>query len=102
MSRLDDLLASLCPDGVKYYTLEAIVKGKEIKFDKVFDSRNSAIDYMFDYLERAYIFDKKIEEEYLYRSPPKLLTSSLKSFHQLANMYQITSYRNIVESLVPK
>ena len=48
---------------MKYYTLEAIVRGKEIKFDKVFDSRNSAIDYMFNYYEKNYVYDVEVDEE---------------------------------------
>lgn len=49
---------------MKYYTLQAIINGERKVFSKQFATRQSAIDFMFDYLERAYIFDKKIEEEY--------------------------------------
>lgn len=49
---------------MKYYTLQAIINGERKTFSKQFASRQSAIDFMFDYLERAYIFDKKIEDEY--------------------------------------
>ena len=46
------------------YTLEAIINGKTTKFERKFASRQSAIDYMFDYLDRAYIYDKQITDEY--------------------------------------
>ena len=49
---------------MKYYTLQAIINGENKAFSKQFVSRQNAIDFMFDYLERAYIFDKQIEEEY--------------------------------------
>ena len=49
---------------MKYYTLQAIINGERKTFSKQFASRQSAIDFMFDYLERAYIFDKQIEDEY--------------------------------------
>ena len=49
---------------MKYYTLQAIINGERKVFSKQFASRQNAIDFMFDYLERAYIFDKQIEEEY--------------------------------------
>ena len=49
---------------MKYYTLQAIINGERKTFSKTFTSRQKAIDFMFDYLERAYIFDKQIEEEY--------------------------------------
>ena len=47
------------------YTLEAIINGKTTKFDRKFASRQNAIDFMFDYLDRAYIFDKQINDEYI-------------------------------------
>ena len=49
---------------MKYYTLQAIINGENKVFSNQFATRQSAMDYMFDYLERAYIFDKQIEEEY--------------------------------------
>ena len=49
---------------MKYYTLQAIINGERKIFSTKFANRQNAIDYMFDYLERAYIFDKQIEEEY--------------------------------------
>ena len=47
------------------YTLEAIINGKTTKFNRKFASRQNAIDFMFDYLESAYIFDKQINDEYI-------------------------------------
>ena len=49
---------------MKYYTLQAIINGESKVFSHQFATRQSAMDFMFDYLERAYIFDKQIEEEY--------------------------------------
>ena len=49
---------------MKYYTLQAIINGERKTFSKKFATRQNAMDFMFDYLERAYIFDKQIEEEY--------------------------------------
>ena len=53
---------------MKYYTLQAIINGERKVFSKQFASRQNAIDFMFDYLERAYIFDKQIEDEYAIRN----------------------------------
>ena len=49
---------------MKYYTLQAIINGESKVFSNQFATRQSAMDFMFDYLDRAYIFDKQIEEEY--------------------------------------
>lgn len=49
---------------MKYYTLNAVVNGENKKFSKKFMSRQNAMDYMFDYLEQSYIFNKQINEEY--------------------------------------
>ena len=49
---------------MKYYTLQAIINGERKTFSKQFTSRQSAIDFMFDYLERACIFGKEVEDEY--------------------------------------
>ncbi len=37
---------------MKYYTLEAIVDGKDVKFSRSFKTRTSAINFMFDYLDK--------------------------------------------------
>ena len=50
---------------MKYYTLQAIINGETKLFSKKFASRQEALDFMFDYLDRAYIFDKHIDEEYV-------------------------------------
>lgn len=49
---------------MKYYTLEAIVDGKDIKFSKTFESRTSAINYMFDYFYKNFKFNVSVEDEY--------------------------------------
>ena len=49
---------------MKTYTLEAVVRGQTVKFDKKFTSRTSAINYMFAYLENHCIFDNQVKDEY--------------------------------------
>ena len=48
----------------KGYSLEAVVEGKLIKFNRKFASRNSAIDYIFDYYYRHHLLNLKVNEEY--------------------------------------
>lgn len=50
---------------MKNYTLEAIIKGKTIKFDKKFNSRNSALNFIFDYLDKHYLYNTEIIDEFL-------------------------------------
>lgn len=49
---------------MKYYTLEAIIEGKDIKFNKVFKTRLSAIEYMFKYYDKHYMYDLMVNEEF--------------------------------------
>lgn len=49
---------------MKNYTLEAIIKGQTIKFDKKFNSRSSALDYAFNYCSKHYLYNLEIEEEF--------------------------------------
>ena len=50
---------------MKMYTLEAIVQGRPIKLKRsLFTSRNEAIDYMFNYFEENYLFNKQVRDEY--------------------------------------
>ena len=50
---------------MKYYTLEAIVQGRPVKLKRsMFASRNEAIDYMFDYYEKHYLYNLQVNEEY--------------------------------------
>ena len=49
---------------MKFYTLQAIINGERKTFSNKFESRQKAIDFMFDYLDRAYIFNKHVDEEY--------------------------------------
>ena len=49
---------------MKKYVLEAIVDGQCIKFSKGFSSRNSAINYVFDYFEKCYKYSLCVNEEY--------------------------------------
>lgn len=48
---------------MKYYTLEAVVKGEAVKFEKVFSTRNSAIDYMFKYYDKHFMNNYAVNEE---------------------------------------
>ena len=49
---------------MKTYTLEAILNGQTQKIRKTFKSRLAAINYMFEFLDKSYIFNKEINEEY--------------------------------------
>ncbi len=49
---------------MKFYTLEAVVKGETVKFTKAFNTRNSAIDYMFKYYSKHYMHDLVVNEEF--------------------------------------
>ena len=50
---------------MNYYSLKAIVNGETKDFSKKkFSSRQGAIDFMFNYLDRECIFGKEVEEEY--------------------------------------
>ena len=46
------------------YTLEAIVDGKYIKFNRTFKSRNEAIDYIFRYYDNHFLVNLSVKEEY--------------------------------------
>ena len=46
------------------YTLEAIVDGQLIKFNRVFKSRNDAINYIFRYYDDHYLVNLRVNEEY--------------------------------------
>ena len=48
----------------KKYSLEAVVEGRLIRFNRKFKTRNSAIDYIFDYYIRHHLLDLKVNEEY--------------------------------------
>ncbi len=46
------------------YTLEAIVDGEYIKFNRLFASRDAAIDYIFRYYDNHYLVNLAVNEEY--------------------------------------
>lgn len=48
---------------MKFYALEAVVKGKNVNFTKTFDSRNDAINYMFKYYNKHYMYNLEVNEE---------------------------------------
>lgn len=50
---------------MKYYTLETVKNGKTELINKKFNSRNEAINYAFDYFEKALYNDGlQVEEEF--------------------------------------
>ena len=50
---------------MKYYTLTAIVNGRNVKLKRnMFATRDEAINYMFDYYEKNNIFALEVREEY--------------------------------------
>ncbi len=50
---------------MKYYTLETVKNGKTELINKKFNSRNDAINYAFDYFEKALYNDGlQVEDEF--------------------------------------
>lgn len=50
---------------MKYYTLTAIVNGRKPRLSRrVFATRDEAINYMFDYYKRNYLFGLEVTDEY--------------------------------------
>ena len=45
------------------YTLSGVLNGKRIKVNKLFSSRNAAINYMFQYYEDHFFYNFQVEEE---------------------------------------
>ena len=46
------------------YTLEAVVEGENVRFDRTFNSRDEAIDYIFRYYDNHLLVNLEINEEY--------------------------------------
>ena len=46
------------------YILEAVVNGKNIKVDRLFNSRSEAINYMFHYYDKHLLYSLSVNEEY--------------------------------------
>ena len=46
------------------YILEAIIDGKLTKFNRKFESRDAAINYIFRYYSRHYLFNLEVNDEY--------------------------------------
>jgi len=46
------------------YTLEAVVEGRLIQFRQKFNSRNAAVNYIFNYYNRHNLIDLRINDEY--------------------------------------
>ena len=49
---------------MKKYTLEAIVDGQTIRFPRTFDTRDSAINFMFEYYNLHYMYNLRVDDEY--------------------------------------
>ena len=49
---------------MKFYTLNAVVRGKNVKIDKIFNTREDAINYMFKYYNRHFLYGLEVNEEY--------------------------------------
>ena len=47
---------------MKLYTLRGNLAGQPVVINKMFKSRNEAVDYMFEYSKKHYVFDLQIEE----------------------------------------
>lgn len=48
---------------MKFYTLEAVVRGENVKFNKVFTSRDSALDFMFKFYNKHYVYNVNVNED---------------------------------------
>ncbi len=46
------------------YTLEAVVDGDTIHFNRTFKSRDEAIDYIFHYYDKHFLVNLEVNEEY--------------------------------------
>lgn len=49
---------------MKFYTLNAVVRGKNVNIDKIFNTREDAINYMFKYYNRHFLYGLEVNEEY--------------------------------------
>lgn len=47
---------------MKLYTLRGNLAGQPVIIKKMFKSREEAVDYMFEYSKKQYVFDLQIEE----------------------------------------
>lgn len=51
---------------MKYYTLSAIVNGRDAKLKRrIFATRDDAIKYMFEYYEKNYLFGLEVIDEHI-------------------------------------
>lgn len=48
---------------MKKYSIYGVINGNGVNIKKQFNSRYAAIEYMFKYLDRHYIYNFQIEEE---------------------------------------
>lgn len=51
---------------MKYYTLDAVVNGVNVKLKRsAFTSRDEAIDYMFEYYRNHYLYSLEVSDEHI-------------------------------------
>ena len=49
---------------MKKYTLEAVIDGETKRFSKKFNSRESAIDFIFAYYNKRFMYNLRVNDEY--------------------------------------
>lgn len=49
---------------MKLYSLRGNLAGQPVVINKMFKSREKAVDYMFEYSRKHYVFDLQIEDIY--------------------------------------
>ena len=51
---------------MKYYTLDAVVNGSNVRLKRsAFTTRDEAIDYMFDYYQDHYLYGLEVVDEHV-------------------------------------
>lgn len=74
---------------MRYYTLQAVVHGNDAKLNKrVFSTRDEAINYMFDYFEKHYMYGLEVRDEHIVNNN-KHSVEYVCNFH---NRFTVTRY----------
>lgn len=51
---------------MRYYTLNAVVNGRNVRLKReLFSSRSDAINYMFDYYNKNYLYSLEVRDEHI-------------------------------------
>ena len=74
---------------MKKYLLEAVVEGRYIRFNREFDSRSSAIDYLYSYYLNHYLPTPVINEEYVIDGNK----NAVEYYSDYDNRFRVTSVR---------